>query len=232
MSAETVSQSEIIRKNISAVVEAQRKETSAHTPQDRLADTITNFAGSMAFVFVHIVWFALWVLLNVGLLRIPYISGFDPFPFGLLTMIVSLEAIFLSTFVLISQNRLSRASAQRAELDLQVNLLAEQKTTKVLEMLDQITRQLSESSKRFDFKTDPELEALKNSPTPKDVLKVMEEAVEEEAEEVKEAIEEITDEIEVVRDDVKQARGQLDEVVEDVDEMKEEIEEQTAELRR
>ncbi len=102
--AKTVSQSEIIRKNISAVIEMQRKETEAHTLQDKIADTITRFAGSMAFVFIHAVWFGTWILLNVGLINIPPPSNFNPFPFGLLTMVVSLEAIFLSTFILISQN--------------------------------------------------------------------------------------------------------------------------------
>ncbi len=73
--------------------------------QDRIADRITEFAGSMRFVYLHIVWFGLWIALNIGLLGFLIDKGFDPFPFGLLTMIVSLEAIFLSTFVMISQNR-------------------------------------------------------------------------------------------------------------------------------
>src|ERR671926_124730 len=109
MSSEVMSQGEIMRKNISAIQEMQRQTAEARNLQDRIADIITNFSGSMAFVYFHAVWFGLWVLLNVGLIHVPYVSEFDPFPFGLLTMIVSLEAIFLSTFVLISQNRLAQA---------------------------------------------------------------------------------------------------------------------------
>ena len=71
--------------------------------QDRVADAITRFAGSMSFVYLHVGWFAVWIVLNAGLVGSAVV--FDDFPFGLLTMIVSLEAIFLSTFVMISQNR-------------------------------------------------------------------------------------------------------------------------------
>jgi uncharacterized membrane protein len=91
--------------------------------QDRLADTITRFAGSMSFVYLHLGWFAVWILLNVGLLGSALV--FDDFPFGLLTMIVSLEAIFLSTFVMISQNREAARADVRAELDFETNLEAE-----------------------------------------------------------------------------------------------------------
>lgn len=75
-----------------------------HSAEGRLADTITAFAGSMGFVYLHGLWFAFWIAANAGLL-LPFIHPFDPFPYGLLTMLVSLEAIFLSTFILISQNR-------------------------------------------------------------------------------------------------------------------------------
>ena len=225
--AKTVSQSEIIRKNISAVIEMQRKETEAHTLQDKIADTITKFAGSMAFLFIHTVWFGAWILLNVGLIEIPPLSNFDPFPFGLLTMVVSLEAIFLSTFILISQNRDAVVSAQRAELDLQVNMLAEQKATKVLEVLDQIAQQLNNMSNRFNFAPDPELDALKQSPAPKEVLKAMEEAVRDEAEQVQEQVDEITGEIDVVREDVGRVSEQIETVVSDVSKIKKDIEEYT-----
>ncbi|HEY6788353.1 MAG TPA: DUF1003 domain-containing protein [Trebonia sp.] len=87
--------------------------------QDRIADQITAFAGSMAFVYLHVAWFAVWIVLNVTGLR------FDPFPFGLLTLIVSLEAIFLSTFVMISQNREAARSDLRAKQDFETNALSE-----------------------------------------------------------------------------------------------------------
>ena len=91
--------------------------------QDRAADSITTFSGSMRFVYIHSVWFGIWILLNVGLF-----SGaleFDKYPFGLLTMIVSLEAIFLSTFVMISQNRQASRADIRSQLDFETNLRSE-----------------------------------------------------------------------------------------------------------
>ena len=177
MSDENFSQSEILRKNISAVIEMQNKAERSRTFQTRIADLITAFFGSMAFVYVHAVWFGLWILLNIGLVHIHYISEFDPFPFQLLTMIVSLEAIFLSTFVLISQNRSQELSERRAELDLHVNLLAEQKAAKVLDMLQEIAQQLDHLHDDFNLKHDPEAEALKVSPEPEEVLDVIEKTV-------------------------------------------------------
>ena len=93
------------------------------TDQDRVADAITRFAGSMSFVYLHVGWFAVWIVLNAG--RVGSAVVFDDFPFGLLTMIVSLEAIFLSTFVMISQNREATRAEVRANLDFETNLTAE-----------------------------------------------------------------------------------------------------------
>jgi len=91
--------------------------------QDAVADTVTSFAGSLRFVYLHMGWFALWVLVNVGLFGSAAV--FDEYPFGLLTMIVSLEAIFLSTFVMVSQNRQAARSDIRAEIDFENNLRSE-----------------------------------------------------------------------------------------------------------
>ncbi len=91
--------------------------------QDRVADRITAFAGSLSFVYIHSVWFGLWILFNVGLFGAA--AEFDKFPFGLLTMIVSLEAIFLATFVMVSQNRQAARADIRSELDFETNLRAE-----------------------------------------------------------------------------------------------------------
>jgi uncharacterized membrane protein len=93
------------------------------TEQNRLTDGITNFAGSMSFVYLHTAWFGVWVLVNLGLLGASL--AFDRFPFGLLTMIVSLEAIFLSTFVMISQNRQAGRADIRSELDFENNIRGE-----------------------------------------------------------------------------------------------------------
>ena len=91
--------------------------------QDRVADAITAFAGTMLFVYLHAFWFAVWIALNEGFLGQAGI--FDPYPYGLLTMIVSLEAIFLSTFVMVSQNRQAARENVRADLDFETNLRSE-----------------------------------------------------------------------------------------------------------
>lgn len=91
--------------------------------QDRVADAITAFAGTMLFVYIHALWFAVWIALNEGLLG--HGGIFDPYPYGLLTMIVSLEAIFLSTFVMVSQNRQATRENVRADLDFETNLRSE-----------------------------------------------------------------------------------------------------------
>lgn len=87
--------------------------------QDRVADRITAFAGSMPFVYLHVVWFTVWIVANATGAR------FDPFPYGLLTLIVSLEAIFLSTFVMLSQNREAVRSDIRSQIDFETNVLSE-----------------------------------------------------------------------------------------------------------
>ncbi|MEA2687221.1 MAG: hypothetical protein QOE93_2416 [Actinomycetota bacterium] len=91
--------------------------------EDRAADKITNFAGSLIFVYLHFAWFAVWIAVNVGLTGTSH--EFDKFPFGLLTMVVSLEAIFLSTFVMVSQNRQSERADIRSQLDYETNLRSE-----------------------------------------------------------------------------------------------------------
>ena len=102
--------------------------------QDRIADRITVFAGSMPFVYVHVVWFALWITLRV-----------EPFPFGLLTMIVSLEAIFLSTFVMISQNRADQRREALAEHEWELV----QEEAKQNEELLSLSRQILELTKEI-----------------------------------------------------------------------------------
>jgi uncharacterized membrane protein len=227
MSTQSISQNEIIRKNISAISEMQRRDVAARKPQERISDSITRFSGSTLFVILHVIWFGLWILLNIGLVHVPRLSEFDPFPFGLLTMIVSLEAIFLSTFVLISQNRMSALSEKRAELDLQVNMLAEQKAAKTLELLEHIAQQLDSVYDRFNYKTDPEIQALKVSPEPHEVLKVMEDAVADQAREVaheiKKTVKDITGEVEAVHEDVKDMNKKVKRVASDMREVKEEM---------
>lgn len=214
-------QSEIIRKNTSAIAEMQRQDAASRTAQERLAAWVTDFAGSMTFVYLHVIWFAVWIALNTNVLRLPPLTNFDPFPFQFLTLVVSLEAIFLATFVLIGQNQLGHQSERRADLDLQVNLLAEQKAAKTLEMLDHIGGQLDQVIRRFNYTTDAEVSALKVSPNPEDVLRVIEEAVKDETDEIlREAVKDVTSEMRAVREEVKGFRGAVREVAEDVEEIK------------
>jgi uncharacterized membrane protein len=127
--------SKVIEKNIRTIIHLRSKAARERSLQGRLADAITSFSGRMIFAYVHIVWFATWILLNTGRFGVRI---FDPFPYGLLTMAVSLEAIFLSTFVLISQNRMGAETERRADLDLHIGLLTEHELTRVLQMLDAI----------------------------------------------------------------------------------------------
>ncbi|MCF3171814.1 DUF1003 domain-containing protein [Streptomyces sioyaensis] len=91
--------------------------------EDRIADAITAFAGTMLFVYIHAAWFTVWIVCNEGVFGQKAV--WDPFPFGLLTMIVSLEAIFLSTFVMVSQNRQAARENVRADLDFETNVRSE-----------------------------------------------------------------------------------------------------------
>ena len=99
-SKQEVRLAKIIEQNIHTIVDIRQTTANRRTREERLADIITDFSGRMYFIYFHVIWFTIWILVNLGLFGY---KPFDPFPFGLLTMIVSLEAIFLATFVLISQ---------------------------------------------------------------------------------------------------------------------------------
>jgi len=154
--------SQVIERNIRTIIQLRLRAARARSVQDRLADAITTFSGRMVFAYVHIVWFGVWILLNTGWVGV---RAFDPFPYGLLTMVVSLEAIFLSTFVLISQNRLSAETEHRADLDLHIGLLTEHELTRVLQMLDAIQDKLG-----IDNDADSDLADLEMETKPEDVL--------------------------------------------------------------
>jgi len=154
--------SKVMERNIRTIIHLRTKTASERGLQDRIADVITSVSGRMIFAYVHIVWFGIWILLNTGRFGVRI---FDPFPYGLLTMVVSLEAIFLSTFVLISQNRLSAESDRRADLDLQIGLLTEHELTRVLQMLDAIQDKLGVVDHKNSELADLEMETR-----PEDVL--------------------------------------------------------------
>lgn len=150
---------DVVEKNIGTILQLRHQVEENKTKQDKVADLITNFSGSMLFLYMHAVWFGFWVAINLK--WIPGVAPFDPYPFGLLTMIVSLEAIFLSTFVLISQNRMGVLADQRADLDLQINLLAEYEITRILRLVDAMAQKMG-----IEGTPDSELEELKEATAP------------------------------------------------------------------
>ena len=155
----------IIEQNIRTIIHNRRAAASRRTTEERIADAITDFSGRMYFVYFHVIWFAVWIPINLGIFGI---KPFDPYPFGLLTMIVSLEAIFLSTFVLISQNRLSAEADRRADPDLQIGLLTEYEITRIINMLDAIQDEMG-----IENNSDKELLDLEKNVHPEDVLEEM-----------------------------------------------------------
>jgi len=127
-------------KNIRAIVDLERKALAASHWSERVSDAISAFAGSLWFVLCHVVLFSGWAAWNA--LASPNLR-FDPYPYGLLTFIVSLEGVLIATFVLIKQNRMAAQSDQRDHLNLQIDLLAEQEMTLVLRMLRRISERLN-----------------------------------------------------------------------------------------
>jgi uncharacterized membrane protein len=122
-------------ENIQAVTDLERRVLQDRTRLEQLTDRITDSAGSPWFIAVHVGLFAAWMWINTAVR-----SPFDPFPFTFLNLVVSLEAIVLTSFVLMTQTRMTRLADKRAHLDLQVNLLAEQELTTMLHMLDALCR--------------------------------------------------------------------------------------------
>jgi uncharacterized membrane protein len=129
-----------LRRNIEALEERRKQEVASATKQERLAEAITSFTGSMRFVYLHLAVYGLWILANLG--AIPAFPQFDP-SFVILAMVASVEAIFLSTFVLISQNRTAAAAERRADLDLHISLLTEHELTKLTEVVEAIAERLA-----------------------------------------------------------------------------------------
>ena len=152
----------VVDRNIAALVRRRREQKFATGLQDRIADAITRFAGSMPFVYLHLLVFGGWIAINLG--WVPMVRAFDP-TFVVLAMVASVEAIFISTFVMISQNRMAAQADQRADLDLQVSLLGEHEITKIMRLVTEI-------AKRMDIPAahDPELDELQENVSPDRVL--------------------------------------------------------------
>jgi uncharacterized membrane protein len=129
-----------VQQNIDTILELEKEAMHNLSAIENIAVKVTSFAGSTPFLIFHALWFTGWILTNSGV--ISGITPFDPFPFSFLTLVVSLEAIFLTLLVLMSQNRMTKVADKRAHLDLQINLLDEQETTMILKMVQKITRHL------------------------------------------------------------------------------------------
>jgi uncharacterized membrane protein len=127
-------------ENIEQVARLEERFLQNRNAVERIGDAVGGFAGSMTFVALHVLWFIAWFTVNSKL--IPAIPAFDPYPFIFLSMSVSVEAVLLSTFVLMKQNREAKRAEQRQQLTLQIDLLAEQEATKTLQMLQRICEHL------------------------------------------------------------------------------------------
>jgi uncharacterized membrane protein len=151
-----------LARNIDAVMQRRRENQHAAPAQERAAAHISRFAGSMLFVYIHIAFYSVWILANLG-----WISGIPPWDQSLviLAMEASVEAIFLSTFVLINQNRMAAEDDIRADLDLQIGLLNEHETTRLIAMVEAIANKLQVSTEGDD-----ELLELKKDIAPEEVL--------------------------------------------------------------
>ena len=159
--ADRMTMEQVVARNTRALLTRRRAEEKAMPLQERLADAITGFTGSMRFVYLHLALFGLWIMINLGWLPLP---RFDP-SFVILAMVASVEAIFLSTFVLISQNRMAALADKRAELDLQVSLLAEHELTRLVSLVRAIA-----DYHGIDVARDAELEEITQDIAPERVL--------------------------------------------------------------
>src|SRR5450631_1472369 len=119
--------------HIDAIVRQEEEALERRSSSERLADGVGAFAGSLPFVVLHLVLVIAWLLVNSG--KIPGARPFDPYPFSLLGVIVAVEAVILSSFILMRQNRMMRRGERRDHLNLQVDLLAEKEITKLLQMV-------------------------------------------------------------------------------------------------
>ena len=159
---------DVTRENIRAMRKLEELAVAKRTVADRIAEFVARFCGSITFVWIHAVLFAVWIGWNV----LPHLPHFDPYPFTFLTLCVSLEAIFLSSFILISQNYEMRITERRSQLDLQINLLAEQENTKILQLLDRMAKKMG-----LYEGDDPEVQVLEQATRPETLARQIEDAL-------------------------------------------------------
>jgi uncharacterized membrane protein len=159
---------DVTRDNVRAMHKLEELAVARRTFADRIAEFVAKFCGSITFVWIHAVLFGGWVVWNV----LPVLPHFDPYPFIFLTLCVSLEAIFLSSFILIAQNYEMRVTERRSQLDLQINLLAEQENTKILQLLDRMAKKMG-----LYEEDDPEIAVLEQATRPETLAKQIEDAL-------------------------------------------------------
>jgi uncharacterized membrane protein len=154
----------IVERNIQALVQHRKEEDRRRSTEEKVADTITRFTGSMVFVYIHLALFGTWIVWNLGWL------GLEPFDesFVVLAMFASVEAIFLSTFVLISQNRMNEQADKRAELDLQVSLLSEHEITRLITLVSAMAKKMDIADAH-----DAEIDELGKDVYPEKVMETM-----------------------------------------------------------
>lgn len=151
----------VVERNIEALRARRLEDEQARSRQGKAADRVSRFTGSMTFVYIHLVLFGAWIVWNVGWLPL---RPFDP-QFTVLAMAASVEAIFLSTFVLITQNRMQQLADSRADLDLQVSLLSEHEVTRLIQLTAAIARRMG-----IEEGNHPELPELARDVQPEKVL--------------------------------------------------------------
>lgn len=164
---------ELTERNVQTIIQLEEAAKANRNAADRLADFIARFCGSANFVWAHLVWFTLWIVLNLR----GGPAAFDPYPFQFLTFVVSLEAIFLSTFVLMSQNHQTVLSERRNHLDLQINLLTEQENTKMLKILQRIAETIG-----APLEDQPSLQVLEQATRPEKLVNQIERATKKDSE--------------------------------------------------
>jgi len=162
----------VLERNIAALLEQKKRDEAKRKTEERVADAISRFTGSMKFVYLHLVVFGTWIVVNLKYTPFP---KFDP-TFVVLAMVASVEAIFLSTFILITQNRMGAAADRRAELDVQIGLLAEAEITKLVQLVAEIAERMNVPQADH-----PEVEDMKRMVAPEAVLDAIDESLEDES---------------------------------------------------
>ncbi len=168
---------DLTRENVRSMRRLEETAMANRSRADRMAAFIAAFCGSTPFVWLHVAAFGCWIALNTW----PGLAHWDPYPFTFLTLVVSLEAIFLASFILISQNYEMRISDRRNQLDLQINLLTEQENTKMLQMLERIAKKVGADT------IDPDVRILEQTTDPEKLVTQIEQAQRENPPEAKAA---------------------------------------------